>query len=97
MGGRGSSGGIGVAKSKWEYPEINESVSKIEKAVNDAKTFNKVYYVKKSIDAQENVINRSIAEIQSGVDKFGDEKALITYRRRLRQARLKLMKKGILG
>lgn len=97
MGGRGSSGGIGVAKSKWEYPGVNESVSKIEKAVNDAKTFNQVNYVKKSIDAQENVINRYIGEIQSGVEKGGDEKALIAYRRRLRQARMKLMKKGILG
>lgn len=80
---------------KWDFRGIDEAVSKVEKAVDEANTYKKAAAARIAIDAQENVVNKYLQEIQSGTED-GDEKALMSYRRRLRLAKRKLLSKEAL-
>ena len=83
-------------EKKWDYRGIDESVKKIEDGVDNVKGHNQAVSLRIAIDAQENIINRYLDEIKQGIEK-GDETALMTYRRRLRTARKRLLDKKQLG
>ena len=77
---------------KWDFRGIDEAVSKVEKAVDEANTHKKAVAARIAIDGQESVVNKYLKEIQDGAE-VGDERALISYRRRLRLAKRKLLSK----
>lgn len=110
MGGRGGVSGLAkVVKfpqknpttqedksAKWDYRGYKQAVDKIEQAVDSANTRTKVEVAYKGIINQEKSITAELNRIQTGADDAGDEKVLTTQRRRLRQLRQKILKKGIL-
>lgn len=81
---------------KWDYRGIAESVARIEREVESVKTHQRAVSLRFAIDAQENIINRYLDEIKSGAEN-GDERALMSYRRRLRTAKKALLDKKTLG
>lgn len=81
---------------KWDYRGVGEDIKKIEDAVETVKTYKQAVALRIAIDSQENVINRYQEEIRQGLEN-GDERALMTYRRRLRTAKKRLLDKQILG
>ena len=83
-------------KKEWDYPGIRKSVEKIESEVESVKSFNKAAKIRIAIDAQENVVNRAMKDIEDG-NENGDPRSLMEFRRRLRMAKRKLLEKGILG
>lgn len=80
----------------WKYPGIEEQVKKIEDEVENVKSFNRATALRVAIDAQEKVINQSAELIENGIEK-GDIRALMSYRRRLRIAKKKLIEKKVMG
>lgn len=89
-------GGNNSAAKKWDFKGIAESVERIEREVETVKTFQRAASLRVAIDAQENIINRYLDEIKSGTEN-GDDRALMTYRRRLRTAKKALLDKKTLG
>lgn len=86
----------GKFENKWRYPGIGERISRLEDEVEKVRTFNRAASLRVAIDAQENIVNRYMDEIESGVED-GDERVLMSYRRRLRMAKKKLIEKRVLG
>ena len=86
----------GKFQKKWDYQGVNDAVKKIEDGVENVKTFKQAAALRIAIDAQENVISKYLGEIQQGVED-GDDRALMTYRRRLRTAKKRLLDKKTLG
>lgn len=81
-------------EEKWDYRGYKEAVDKIEQAVNAANTRTKVETAYKGITDQEKAITAELDRIRSGVWDAGDEKVLMTQRRRLRQQKQNLLNKG---
>lgn len=79
---------------KWDYRGYKEAVDKIEQAVNAANTRTKVETAYKGITDQEKAITAELDRVRSGVKDAGDEKVLMTQRRRLRQQKQNLLNKG---
>ena len=80
---------------KWDFRGEKEYVEKIEKAVDDCKTYKQVAAIRISIDAQDKIIAKLMDDIKNGYED-GDEKVLMSLRRRLRLARKRLLDKQIL-
>lgn len=81
---------------KWDYRGHVQAVDKIESAVNSASTRAKAESAYRGIQNQENAITAELNRIQSGGGDAGDERVLMTQRRRLRQLKKKLTDKKIL-
>lgn len=111
MGGRGGNSGIatnskvvtfpGREKSnnnsrKWDYRGFVQETDLLEKAVNEANTRKKVETVFKGLRDHDKNITAELNRIASGVKDAGDEKALMTERRRTRLLIRKINSKGIL-
>ena len=111
MGGRGGSSGFatnskvvtfpGEGKSnnnsrKWDYRGFVQETDLLEKAVNEANTRKKVETVFKGLRDHDKNITAELNRIASGVKDAGDEKALMTERRRTRLLIRKINSKGIL-
>lgn len=111
MGGRGGSSGF-TANSKvvtfpskeksnnnsrkWDYRGFVQRTDSLEKAVNEANTRKKVQTVFKGLRDHDKNITAELDRIASGVKDAGDEKALMTERRRTRLLIRKIKFKGIL-
>ena len=81
---------------KWNYPGIEEMVSKLEEEVENVKTFNRAASIRVALDAQDRVVTKALEEVEKGLES-GDEKRLMAYRRRIRVAKRKLIDKKVLG
>lgn len=80
---------------KWDYRGITQRVDEIEKEPQIAKTQKQIRSLYNAIERQEQVINSAFQENESDPSRKGDEKALYTARRRLRQLRQRLLNKGM--
>lgn len=109
MGGRGGSSGLtnivkfpakngtdSPQKQSWDYRGYVETVDKTEKAVNEANTRAKVEQAYRGVIEQEKNISAEIQRAERGDKDTGDINVLMTQRRRLRQLKNKLLKKGVL-
>ena len=76
-------------KSKWDYRGIDESVSKLENTYRTSNASNRDSFIYKSIKSQEKIVNNELSLVRSGKEN-GDERALMSYQRRLRQLRRKI-------
>lgn len=74
----------------WKYPEISENIDKMESALANAKSANKISAVALALRQQDRRITMEIERLHNGTaDVPGSEKALLTYRRRIRQLQKK--------
>ena len=81
---------------KWDYRGFVQRTDSLEKAVNEANTRKKVETVFKGLRDHDKNITAELDRIASGVKDAGDEKALMTERRRTRLLIRKIKFKGIL-
>lgn len=68
----------------WDYREIAERVRQLEDAYQRPHTADRDIVISSAIKAEEIIINNELSLVSSGKEN-GDEKALLSYRRRLRQ------------
>ena len=89
--GRNAVNGVYQAeyKTQWDYREIGERVNRLEKTYKNSTAANRDVAISRSIKAQEKIINNELSLVRSGKEN-GDEKALLSYRRRLRQLSRKI-------
>lgn len=111
MGGRGGNSGFTTNSKvvtfprkeksnnnsrKWDYRGFTQRTDSLERAVNEANTRRKVEAAFKGLRDHDQNITAELNRIASGAKDAGDEKALMTERRRIRLLLRKINSKGIL-
>lgn len=107
MGGRGGSSGLTTNSKvvafterrknnsgKWDYRGYTQRTDSLEKAVNEANTRKKVEAAFKGLKNHDQNITAELDRIASGVKDAGDERVLMTERRRTRLLLRKINAKG---
>lgn len=70
----------------WKYTGIQNSVDKLETALNNARSTARVAKVYSELKKQDEIITQEIQRLHDGTaDVKGNENALLTQRRRVRQ------------
>lgn len=99
FGGRGSVSSSGKEKlkvidisnrssgktDKWDYRGEKEYIDKLEQKINNVKSYNSIHALHSALKSREKYINAELERIRTGIETLGDENALLTQRRRIRQ------------
>lgn len=85
-----------ISEKKWDYRGFTQRTDSLERAVNEANTRRKVEAAFKGLRDHDQNITAELNRIASGVKDAGDEKVLMTERRRIRLLLRKINSKGIL-
>lgn len=89
--GTSKAGKIGNDKSMvdnvngWDYPGIKDRVDKLEDALSKARSTSKINSIARAARASDELIGQEIERLHNGTaDIKGNENALLTQRRRIR-------------
>lgn len=72
--------------SGWDYKGISERVTKLEVALKNSRSAEKVSAIARDLRKQDELITEELKRLESGnADVKGNKEALLTQRRRVRQ------------